>query len=507
MTQMQSRSDSDFEKVSTPIRSKTVSASRNRYTSQLLPRNSSTHPYLCDGWPILRKPCKLHLVRNQILTNSTSTQSFGRSPYIQDEELPELSIADRKKRLMESIPHFRRSVTPNDNFFDDKRVDSAVTQSVPQTNDSNDTQIEKYDNLPPILKTTLPNQNGNEESECVKRDQKQSTSGESKNVPMRPKLSLNRRCSEATLPLTFSLKKIIRRNKSIRKPRCRTYDLIPEADKYSSADTLNDSKDKIESDSPTRKLFMNTICKMPRHSLYFLPTSSDYDSNQTDSVTDLTYTENITHLESSQHYSSNNFPDRNLSPEFVPLLAHHEDIKSILSDSSFTEDSSYGDLKLINSGDTLSPNRDSDFDINQSENYSHTLNSQDRLNLSNSVEGITCGGDLVDSGCHFEQLANKYFSSQSVRKVILDLSQMKYVGLSLVGGADSPFGNLPVLVKEIMSGGAAERCDITRGDEIIGINSFSLEDKPLQFAVERLRYCSSRDREIILWVIPQADSS
>ena len=53
---------------------------------------------------------------------------------------------------------------------------------------------------------------------------------------------------------------------------------------------------------------------------------------------------------------------------------------------------------------------------------------------------------------------------------------MKYVGLSLVGGADSPFGNLPVLVKEIMPGGAAERCEIRRGDEIIGINSFSLED-------------------------------
>ena len=53
---------------------------------------------------------------------------------------------------------------------------------------------------------------------------------------------------------------------------------------------------------------------------------------------------------------------------------------------------------------------------------------------------------------------------------------MKYVGLSLVGGSDSPFGNLPVLVKEIMPGGAAERCEIRRGDEIIGINSFSLED-------------------------------
>ena len=58
----------------------------------------------------------------------------------------------------------------------------------------------------------------------------------------------------------------------------------------------------------------------------------------------------------------------------------------------------------------------------------------------------------------------------------MDLSQQKYVGLSLVGGADSPFGNLPVLVKEIMSGGAAECCDISRGDEILGINSFSLED-------------------------------
>ena len=53
---------------------------------------------------------------------------------------------------------------------------------------------------------------------------------------------------------------------------------------------------------------------------------------------------------------------------------------------------------------------------------------------------------------------------------------MKYVGLSLVGGSDSPFGNLPVLVNEIMPGGAAERCDIHRGDEIIGINSVSLED-------------------------------
>ena len=67
------------------------------------------------------------------------------------------------------------------------------------------------------------------------------------------------------------------------------------------------------------------------------------------------------------------------------------------------EDSSPGDAR------SNGPTRDSNTDIYQSENYSNTLDSQECVNVSSSVEDIVGGGGLSDSGYHFDPLANKHF--------------------------------------------------------------------------------------------------
>ena len=209
LIQVQSQSDSEFENVPKPPRSLTLPAGQRKRSITLnpLPHNVITHPYFCDGLALRRRPCKLLTNGiNQLLSNNS--RSCLKS-CIQDEELPEISIADRKKLLMKSIPRFHRSITPSESFVSGKKCD-LLNESMHTNTDNNvgEIQIRNEVYQSAEVMPTILDENSEHERDATR---KRSTSGEEvKIVHTRQKLSLTRRCSEATLPLTFSLKKHLR---------------------------------------------------------------------------------------------------------------------------------------------------------------------------------------------------------------------------------------------------------------------------------------------------------
>lgn len=205
LVQTQSQSDSEFENVSKPPRSLTLPAGQRKRSISFnpLPHSMITHPYFCDGLSLRGRPRKLLMNGiNQLL--SDTSQSCVKS-CIQDEELPELSIAERKKLLMKSIPRFHRSITPSESFVSGKKCD-LLDKSMQTITDNtvDDIQFRSDEYQAAKVLPTLSDENSEERIVMRKR----STSGDKvKIVHTKQKLSLTRRCSEATLPLTFSLRK------------------------------------------------------------------------------------------------------------------------------------------------------------------------------------------------------------------------------------------------------------------------------------------------------------
>ena len=202
---MQSRSDSFYKNIPTPVRSSTASS------PSVHPTINPTHPYLRDGWSTRRKPKKFlsssikqSPSHNLINYPDAYLPKVEKAPFQGDEETG-LTVKQRKELLMTSTPHFRRSITPNE-FSGPQATNSDVSYEVPIKSDSNEG---KENFLRPIALNS-PFQN-TVEPQSVKdtNSKKQTQSSPVEELPslsMRPKLSLSRRCSEATLPLTFSFK-------------------------------------------------------------------------------------------------------------------------------------------------------------------------------------------------------------------------------------------------------------------------------------------------------------
>ena len=209
---MQGRSDSFYNDISTSVRSSTASFQSVHLTA------NPTHPYLRDGWSARRKPTKI--------VTSSNKQPPSRIPqnspdaylpqlnvtFSRDEDNPGLTIKQRKQLLMTSIPNFRRSITPNQDTIEIRpRPQGTNSQAsyefrLPVESDSSG---EKENSLTPItLISPIENETAHKSVEDAdfKKQTQSPPVEELPSLATRPKLSLSRRCSEATLPLTFSFK-------------------------------------------------------------------------------------------------------------------------------------------------------------------------------------------------------------------------------------------------------------------------------------------------------------
>ena len=136
---------------------------------------------------------------------------------------------------------------------------------------------------------------------------------------------------------------------AVKKPRSKTYDVIPETENISSGNTLNyqstTNSDLINKSEvllcQSQSLFMNSRFLKPRHSVYIYHSPMNFDSTpeQIDSNPQLSFNEISAdkpmfgiHLESSQQDYSDNSVEGNLNPELIPVLAH-QNTGSFLSDT------------------------------------------------------------------------------------------------------------------------------------------------------------------------------
>lgn len=73
------------------------------------------------------------------------------------------------------------------------------------------------------------------------------------------------------------------------------------------------------------------------------------------------------------------------------------------------------------------------------------------------------------------------------------------LGFSIVGGKDSPRGDLPIYIKTVSGGAAARSGKLKRGDQIISVNGTKLDGYSRQDTVTMLK---SLQGQIILTIIP-----
>lgn len=73
------------------------------------------------------------------------------------------------------------------------------------------------------------------------------------------------------------------------------------------------------------------------------------------------------------------------------------------------------------------------------------------------------------------------------------------LGFSIVGGKDSPKGDLPIYIKTVSGGAAARSGKLKRGDQIVYVNGSSLEGFTRQDTVNMLK---SLQGQIVLTIVP-----
>ena len=73
------------------------------------------------------------------------------------------------------------------------------------------------------------------------------------------------------------------------------------------------------------------------------------------------------------------------------------------------------------------------------------------------------------------------------------------LGFSIVGGKDSPKGDLPIYIKTVSGGAALRSGKLKRGDQIVYVNGTSLEGYTRQDTVNMLKHL---DGEIVLSIVP-----
>ena len=73
------------------------------------------------------------------------------------------------------------------------------------------------------------------------------------------------------------------------------------------------------------------------------------------------------------------------------------------------------------------------------------------------------------------------------------------LGFSIVGGKDSPKGDLPIYIKTVSGGAAARSGKLKRGDQILSVNGTGLDGFSRQDTVNMLK---SLQGQIILTIIP-----
>jgi len=114
---------------------------------------------------------------------------------------------------------------------------------------------------------------------------------------------------------------------------------------------------------------------------------------------------------------------------------------------------------------------------------------------------------LSEATSNVNQLVSSWDSSISERfeesnKDPLDVELRKGpegLGLSITGGYGSPHGNIPIFIKHVSSGGAAESEGLKKGDQILSVNGEDLNGYTHEEAAEALRRKSNL---LVLRVIP-----
>lgn len=73
------------------------------------------------------------------------------------------------------------------------------------------------------------------------------------------------------------------------------------------------------------------------------------------------------------------------------------------------------------------------------------------------------------------------------------------LGISIVGGYDSPHGDLPIIIKRVLPGGLAEENgNVKAGDELVAVNETLLVGTTKDFAVEHLSQLRGHVRLLVL---------
>ena len=73
------------------------------------------------------------------------------------------------------------------------------------------------------------------------------------------------------------------------------------------------------------------------------------------------------------------------------------------------------------------------------------------------------------------------------------------LGLSIVGGSDSPNGNLPIYIKKVASNGVAGQVgQLSEGDQLFAVNDKILLECTLEYALTVLRNAGGDIRLLII---------
>ena len=86
-----------------------------------------------------------------------------------------------------------------------------------------------------------------------------------------------------------------------------------------------------------------------------------------------------------------------------------------------------------------------------------------------------------------------------LKQIHLLLKDGDQIGLTIVGGSDSPNGNLPIFIKKVLNNGAAaSEGSLSQGDQLVAVNNKLLIDCTQEYAVDVLRKAKGTARLLVL---------
>lgn len=104
-------------------------------------------------------------------------------------------------------------------------------------------------------------------------------------------------------------------------------------------------------------------------------------------------------------------------------------------------------------------------------------------------------GTYVDLQSHFIH----HHHHPRLKEIVLTLSDEEQLGLIIVGGLDSPNGNLPIYIKKVVPEGVASKDGrLSEGDQLLAVNDKILLECSKDYAVDVLRKAKGKTRLLVI---------